>query len=90
MALWAHGWHRFDGIAGFGRHRLKEDDGVAGPGTTWDIGIAGSRTVRGAHHHGLREGGRCCCGLSNIIVGWGTRHAWLMASPTWVREDGGA
>jgi hypothetical protein len=61
---------------------LGEDDSAVGLGTMWVNGIIGSRMVRGAQYHGLGE--------DDIVAGSGTAHVWSIASPTQVREDGGA
>jgi hypothetical protein len=67
--LWAQGPCGFSGIAGYGRHGLREDDNTAGLETMWVDGIASSRMARGAQRSGLGE--------DDVVAGSGTAlHTW--------------
>jgi hypothetical protein len=73
--LWAQGWCGFHNVTGSrvlrGRrcHRLREDDGTAGPGTVWVYDVASSGMTLGIQHHGLGE--------DNILAGLGMAlRAW--------------
>jgi hypothetical protein len=67
--LWTQGWHGFDGVMGSGHRWLREDIGVADPGTVRVIGVTGSGIAWGAQRHGLGEDG--------VVAGSGTTsRAW--------------
>jgi hypothetical protein len=67
--LWAQGRHRFNSVTNSGRHGLREDDCIAGPGMVRVIGVVGLGTERGAQ--------RCGLGKDDVVVGSGTAsQAW--------------